>query len=210
MRLGLVCVAPAGNSGYGGKSEHQGESVLSSIGDPGNAELAITVGSTHRRFAHEYGASYFSSRGPTVDGRAKPDLLAPGEKVTACWINDPEPQVPKRGKRKAITRSEPADANYLRMNGTSVAAAHVAGAVALLLSARPELIGRPLDAKGLLMQTSIDLKRASWMQGSGLVDVVRLLEAAQKPMHVASTFTPVPTLLLTPTDQRPDVRVRAI
>jgi len=201
--LGVVCVAQAGDAGYrGNKLEYQGGVVLGSIGDPGNAELAITVGSTHRRFPHEYGASYFSSRGPTMDGRAKPDLLAPGEKVTSCWINDPEPQVPKRGKRKVTMPSVSADTNYRRHDGTSVAATHVAGAAALLLSARPELIGRPLDVKGLLMQTAVDLKRASWMQGSGLVDVVRLLEAAQKPM-IARAFTPVPTLVPATTDQRP-------
>jgi hypothetical protein len=45
---------------------------------PGNAELAITVGSTHRDMPHVYGVSYFSSKGPTGDGRMKPDLVAPG------------------------------------------------------------------------------------------------------------------------------------
>ena len=48
------------------------------INDPGNAERAITVGSTHRDAPHTYGVSYFSSKGPTGDGRRKPDLVAPG------------------------------------------------------------------------------------------------------------------------------------
>ena len=48
------------------------------INDPGNAERAITVGSTHRDAPHAYGVSYFSSKGPTGDGRCKPDLVAPG------------------------------------------------------------------------------------------------------------------------------------
>ena len=54
------------------------------INDPGNADLAITVGSTHRDMPHVYGVSYFSSKGPTGDGRLKPDLVAPGEKIISC------------------------------------------------------------------------------------------------------------------------------
>src|SRR3712207_9368856 len=54
------------------------------INDPGNAALAITVGATHRDMPHTYGVSYFSSKGPTGDGRLKPDLVAPGERITSC------------------------------------------------------------------------------------------------------------------------------
>jgi subtilisin family serine protease len=39
------------------------------------------VGSTHSYRPYAYGVSYFSSRGPTGDGRSKPDLVAPGEKI---------------------------------------------------------------------------------------------------------------------------------
>ncbi len=52
--------------------------------DPGNAERAITVGSTHRYMPQQYGVSYFSSKGPTGDGRLKPELVAPGENVLSC------------------------------------------------------------------------------------------------------------------------------
>ena len=45
---------------------------------------AITVGSTHRDCPHTYGVSYFSSKGPTGDGRIKPDLVAPGERIVSC------------------------------------------------------------------------------------------------------------------------------
>ena len=55
-----------------------------SIHDPGNAELVITVGSTDREMPHMYGVSYFSSKGPTLDGRLKPDLVAPGEWIVSC------------------------------------------------------------------------------------------------------------------------------
>ena len=37
---------------------------------------------------HTYGVSYFSSKGPTGDGRIKPDLVAPGERITSCAAGD--------------------------------------------------------------------------------------------------------------------------
>jgi serine protease AprX len=81
VRSGVVVVVAAGNTGYGW---HQGTSrgtvsaeLDLTINDPGNAEPAITVGSTHRDMPHVYGVSYFSSKGPTGHGRIKPDLVAP-------------------------------------------------------------------------------------------------------------------------------------
>ena len=79
---GVVVVAAAGNQGrqrYTTETGRVAEAYLSiSITDPGNADLVITVGATHRYRPHTYGVSYFSSRGPTGDGRIKPDLVAPG------------------------------------------------------------------------------------------------------------------------------------
>ena len=48
-----------------------------SIGDPANLDEAIAVGSVHKTNPHTYGMSYFSSRGPTADGRLKPDWSRP-------------------------------------------------------------------------------------------------------------------------------------
>jgi subtilisin family serine protease len=88
VRTGVVVVVAAGNTGYGyAQSAFRGPVAAGmelSINDPGNAELAITVGSTHRDMPHVYGVSYFSSKGPTGDGRLKPDLVAPGEKIISC------------------------------------------------------------------------------------------------------------------------------
>src|SRR3954471_24678667 len=82
VRSGVVVVVAAGNSGYGSLSVLMDAPSKFGLGmtinDPGNAELAITVGSTHRTAPHTYGVSYYSSKGPTGDGRDKPDLLAPG------------------------------------------------------------------------------------------------------------------------------------
>ena len=88
VKSGVVVVVAAGNSGYGAISPASGRVFAAgidlTINDPGNAELAITVGSTHRYMPHVYGISYFSSKGPTGDGRLKPDLVAPGEKIVSC------------------------------------------------------------------------------------------------------------------------------
>jgi serine protease AprX len=156
---GTVVVAAAGNTGFEGRGPERqslgtGYRAIT-ITDPGNADLVITVGSTHRRDPHLYGVSYFSARGPTGDGRRKPDLLAPGEKITSTIRN-------KRSQR---------------MDGTSMAAPHVSGAAAMLMARYPELIGRPRRIKEILMQTTTDLKREASFQGTGLLDVLRALQS---------------------------------
>lgn len=154
---GVVVVAAAGNMGFDGATKQSlGNGYRTvSITDPGNAEDVITVGSTHRRDPHAYGVSYFSSRGPTGDGRRKPDLLAPGEKITSTIRGD---------------RSQ-------RLDGTSMAAPHVAGAAALLMARYPELIGQPRKIKKILMDTATDLGRETAFQGAGLLDILRALQA---------------------------------
>jgi serine protease AprX len=157
---GTVVVAAAGNTGFEGGAGIERQSFGTgyrpiSITDPGNADNVITVGSTHRRDPHLYGVSYFSARGPTGDGRRKPDILAPGEKITSTIRNG---------------RSQ-------RMDGTSMAAPHVAGAAAMLMARYPELIGRPLRIKEILMRTATDLDREPSFQGAGLVDVLRALQS---------------------------------
>ena len=155
---GVVVVAAAGNQGYRKYETAEGttEAYNSiSITDPGNAELVITVGATHRFRPHTYGVSYFSSRGPTGDGRSKPDLVAPGEKITAPL---------------------PGDLVGLK-DGTSMAAPHVSGAAALLMARYNELVGRPVRIKQILCDTATDLGREKYFQGAGMLDVLRALQS---------------------------------
>ena len=90
------------------------------------------------RKAAQYGVSYFSSKGPTGDGRIKPDLLAPGEKIISCAAANSELLLRETGG---------ADCFYFENSGTSMAAPHVSGAIAAFLSIRSEFIGEAEKVK---------------------------------------------------------------
>lgn len=166
VRSGVAVVVAAGNTGKG---------FALTINDPGNAELAVTVGATHRDMPHRYGVSYFSSKGPTGDGRAKPDLLAPGERIISCAAG-PDLETYK-AKAKVSSDSKDNIAYYLERSGTSMAAPHVSGVVAGILSARGEFVGLPEDLKDLLVKNATDLGRERSFQGGGLVDMMRTIQA---------------------------------
>ncbi len=174
VRSGVVVVTAAGNTGYGWVETREREvrsaGLDLTINDPGNAEMAITVGSTHRESPHRYGVSYFSSKGPTGDGRAKPDLIAPGEKIVSCAA----------GKRIPEGEDAPAGAEthyYVEQSGTSMAAPHVSGAIAAFLSIRREFIAEPEKVKQIMMESATDLHREPSFQGRGVVDLMRAIQS---------------------------------
>jgi subtilisin family serine protease len=63
------------------------------------------------------------------------------------------------------------------MDGTSMAAPHVSGAAALLISKHKELIGQPTRVKEVLCKSAVDLGRERYFQGHGMVDVLRALQS---------------------------------
>jgi subtilisin family serine protease len=175
---GVVAVVSAGNAGAGGTIEGPSGDVygqLSTITDPGNAASAITVGSVHRYRPHTYGVTFNSSKGPTLDGRSKPDVVAPGERITSAATGGLVAGVPvlapKAGDPKQLAR-------YREDSGTSMSAAHVSGAVAAFLSARNEFVGQPDLLKKLFCDTATDLGRHEFYQGTGLIDVMRALSSS--------------------------------
>jgi len=157
VESGVVVVAAAGNLGYQRfetkDGSYEGYTAFS-ITDPGNADGVITVGATHRFRPHTYGVSFFSSRGPTGDGRLKPDLVAPGERIQSC--------LPDQG--------------WGELDGTSMAAPHVSGAAAMLMARYTELIGEPRRIKRILCESATDLGRERSFQGHGMLDVLRAFQ----------------------------------
>jgi subtilisin family serine protease len=172
VKSGVVVVTAAGNTGYGSvtASERPMKVGLSNtINDPGNASLAITVGSTHRDAPHTYGVSFFSSKGPTGDGRLKPDLVAPGERITSCAA--------KAKREKVGIRVDDDVAAYVDDSGTSMAAPHVSGAIAAFLSIRREFIQRPEEVKRIFLESATSLGRERYFEGHGLVDLMRAIQS---------------------------------
>lgn len=174
VKSGVVVVVAAGNTGFGYNQDYVKGNLAAgldlTINDPGNTEAAITVGSTHRDMPHRYGVSYFSSKGPTGDGRAKPDLVAPGERILSCAT----------GKILTDVQAKPGVAeriDYVEDSGTSMAAAHLSGTIAAFLSIRQEFIGRPEDVKAIFTRTATDLGRTRDFQGQGLVDLMRAIQS---------------------------------
>jgi len=135
---------------------HDSEEMTLSV--PGTADSVITVGAVEPDIPVRVGA--FSSFGPTRDGREKPDLCAPGVAVHAAL----------HGSGNGV----------IAMDGTSMAAPHVTGAIALLLSkatASGASIPTASQIRAVLTQTTM-FKNAYWDrgQGFGVLDVKALLE----------------------------------
>jgi subtilisin family serine protease len=163
VRQGVLVVLAAGNEGSGdivvdGLSATRSFDL--SIGDPANLEEAIAVGSVHPTLPHRYGTSYFSSRGPTADGRLKPDVVGPGERILSCRSS---------GKGKGL------DDLYVALSGTSMAAPHISGLLAAFLSVRKEFIGYPERVKRILLEHCTDLQRDRYHQGAGLPNLAKML-----------------------------------
>ncbi len=160
-RSGVVVVVSAGNTGP----------VAGTIAKPGDDPMVITAG------AYDDGqdtdrsndaVTAWSSRGPTVDGVSKPDLVAPGRTLVSTV--DPHSLIAQQHPEALVGRG------YIMGSGTSQAAAVTSGAVALLLSARPEL--SPDQVKTALRTTAVrisDTPRS--VQGRGRVALDRALTA---------------------------------
>ena len=168
---GILVVAAAGNMGQA----TDGRRILGGIVSPGNSPYAITVGALDTQGTAERAddvVAAFSSSGPTrFDLVMKPDLVAPGRRVTSAEaagsllsVNFPERHVAGSGSNA-----------YIQGSGTSMAAAVVSGAAAVLIEERPGL--RPLTTKAALQLTSTFLPASGLIQGgSGSLNVLAAAE----------------------------------
>jgi serine protease AprX len=136
-----VVVAAAGNDG---------NSRAAVWHAPGNDPFVITVGAlddNQTAYRGDDTLAFFSSRGRTTEGTAKPDVVAPGRKIVA----------PLAGPNSVLARVLPnrisADGQHIRLSGTSMAAPVVTGEVALLMQRYPNLT--PDQVKWLVVNTTL-------------------------------------------------------
>jgi hypothetical protein len=144
-QTGVLFTIAAGNSGP----------ADSTVGSPGNAASALTVGAVDQNDA----VTYFSSRGPLAEGALKPEITAPGSAIVAA-------------RAAGTSMGTPVDANYTTASGTSMATPHVAGAAAILAEKHPDWT--PAQLKNQLVSTAKTTAETSvYLQGAGRVDVSR-------------------------------------
>jgi serine protease AprX len=169
-RAGIVVICAAGNEGEFGNG-----GILS----PGNDPLAITVGALDTKQTatlDDDAVCGYSSIGPTLfDEFAKPDIVAPGNRLISLRVNGsfvdrtwPDNRIPvSLYAPTAPAWEKPA---YFKLSGTSTAAPVVAGVAALMLERDPRLT--PDDVKVRLMASARPLAGvSSAAQGAGAVDV---------------------------------------
>ncbi|TCO47393.1 S8 family peptidase [Actinocrispum wychmicini] len=144
-RTGTLFVVAAGNDG---------EEGASTVGTPGSADAALTVGAVDRQEA----LAPFSSRGPRVgDLAVKPDITAPGVGIVAA-------------RAAGTSMGTPVDQYYTAASGTSMATPHVAGAAAILAQRYPQWTGQQLK-DGLASTAKAANGLSVFEQGGGRVDV---------------------------------------
>jgi serine protease AprX len=177
-RSGLVLVTAAGNNGPG----------AGTIQTPGVDPLILTVGASDDNgtaAVADDNLPTWSSVGPTADGLAKPDLVAPGRKIVSVRVPGSTLDLQSPSHVEGPTT--------IRFSGTSEATAVAAGSAALLIAQRPDLT--PDQTKALLVNAARPLAGvAKAGQGGGLLDVARAL-AARTPRVESSHLRPAEGLL---------------
>jgi len=168
----------------GGTAALIGGDSTSTIDEPGNADNVITVGAYTTKVTwpsqggnQDYTSQYtvgtlasFSSRGPTRDGRVKPELAAPGAWICAALSED-------AGWQSTFVHP---DGVHTMELGTSTAAPHVSGAIALMFSVDPDLT--TTEIRSILTTTAVQDGRTGSgpnpLWGWGKLDVAAAVEEA--------------------------------
>ena len=172
---GVVVVVSAGNEGAGSWRY---------ITVPADAAGAITVGSVSLSSSV---IAPFSSRGPTADGRIKPDVVAPGQDV----ITTTGRSASRSGEQRGTFELD----EYGRVSGTSFAAPLVSGVCALLKQAHPSW-GPAQIAEALRMTaTDLGVSGPDTTYGWGLVDAAAASGLSFETPDVSVALAPFPNPL---------------
>jgi serine protease AprX len=158
---GIFVAVAAGNAGPG----------AGTITKPGDDPFVVTVGADDTAgtaFVSDDVVAPFSSQGPTQDGVAKPDLLAPGISI----VSDRDPGSYVDVNHPAAQVGD----NYFKGTGTSQATAIVSGVAALMFQANPSLT--PDMAKGAMLKTANRLAYGTVGAGAGLISAAGAVQAA--------------------------------
>ncbi|MCX5361144.1 S8 family serine peptidase [Streptomyces sp. NBC_00124] len=162
-----------------------GNSGPQTVGSPGSADAALTVGAVDDKDV----LAPWSSTGPRVgDGAIKPDVTAPGVDITAASA--------KGSVIEQDVGEKPA--GYLTISGTSMATPHVAGAAAILKQQHPEWTYTEL--KGALTASTKGGKYTPFEQGSGRIQVDKAIKQTVIADPVSVSFG---TQLWPHTDDKP-------
>jgi serine protease AprX len=179
---GVVVVCSAGNAG------REGDGTITS---PCNSRAVISVGASNAwktlDTADDTVATY-SSRGPTrIDLVAKPDLLAPGNRIVSTRAAGSYLDLAASDRRVAGDPALPEVTEYFELSGTSMAAPVVAGAAALMVEQEPDL--NPATVKARLMLSARKATAGSPLTtGAGVLDITAALLATG---HVADAPSPL-------------------
>lgn len=150
VKLGILVVNSASNEGF-----HPSHNTLWA---PADGDSVISVGAVNSDGTR----SNFSSVGPTVDGRIKPDLMAMGSGVY-------------------VARSS-SSTSYGTSNGTSFSCPILAGAAALLLSVDPTLT--PMEVLNLLRQTASQSNNPDNLMGWGIINTLAAIDLIAVPVEL--------------------------
>lgn len=163
---GITVIVAAGNSGPKNNT----------ISSPANHPLLITVGSSDDRNTndiHDDVIAGYSSRGPTLDGIEKPDVVAPGTNIIS--LRSPGSFI------DIINSSNRVSDNYFTMSGTSMATPITAGLIALLFETKNNL--EPNEIKSILTNGAIKIDSDTNANGKGLINLTNSLALIDSGMQ---------------------------
>jgi serine protease AprX len=168
---GVVVVCSAGNAGRDG---------YVTITSPCNSRKVITVGATNDHQTPEITddtITTYTSRGPTaLDLVAKPDLVAPGNRIVSARAAGSYLDSLFPDRRVAADPNQPDVAEYFEMSGTSMSAPIVAGTAALMLEQDPSLNPGTVKAR-LMMSARKPVVGDPLVTGAGMLDILGALQA---------------------------------